>query len=682
MKRLSLVLAALLATGALHAQTPATAEKLFASARHQETTQGDLRAAIETYRKVVAQAGANRALAAQALLRMAECHTKLGDVQARQAYERLVREFGDMPEASTARARIGTAGTAIAEAAVAIDRIVKAGEDITWGDGRVSPDGRYISYTDFSGSGNLMLHDLVSGAERALTGNKDGAWRPGSSYGSTFSPDGKSVAYGWRTYRQAPALNENELRIAVVDAPPGTQARTVHADAEIEFYDAMDWSRDGRWIAVLATRRDRTAQIALVGAKDGSFRSLKTVGWRGPRKMFFSPDGKHLAYDLPSSDTATNRDVFVMATDGSRDTAIVDHAAQDVVMGWSPDGKQLLYASDRSGVVGLWSMPVADGRSAGAPTLVKKEIGSIQSLGLTAAGTLHIVKDTSTLSLQLAPFDRAARRLAGPPVLENFRSARPSWSRDGKRLAYVVTRFDGVRSIAVRDLETGRIREIPMALDYLFEPAWLADGQSLVVFGRDFKGKGGIHRVDVTRGTSLLVAASDASRVKVSSDGNSIFHQIGRATLGPAESARLVQHDLATGASREVRRGDGIGGDLSPDGRLLAAISPSSDGKTSTLVLAPIAADEPVRRVELRDRFFERVTWLPDGKAVVASKRGSGLWAVPIDGSAPTRLDIDIRDWSIEEGIRFDPSGTHIAFFTGKNGREVWALESLATGSR
>ena len=145
MTRLSITLGALLlilGSSSLHAQDAAKVEKLFASARHQETTQGDLRAAIETYRKVVAQSGSNRSLAAQALLRIGECHTKLGDDQARRAYEQVVRDYGDLPEATTARARIGGSARPVA---AKTDRIVKAGEGVTWGDGRVSPDGRYIS---------------------------------------------------------------------------------------------------------------------------------------------------------------------------------------------------------------------------------------------------------------------------------------------------------------------------------------------------------------------------------------------------------------------------------------------------------------------------------------------------------------------------------------------------------
>ena len=179
MTRLSIMLGAMLlvlGSSSLHAQDAARVEKLFASARHQETTQGDLRAAIETYRKVVAQSGSNRSLAAQALMRIGECHTKLGDDQARRAYEQVVRDYGDLPEATTARARIGGSARPVA---AKTDRIVKAGEGVTWGDGRVSPDGRYISYTDWNDTGNLMLHDLTTGTDRNLTGNKD--WSVGAT---------------------------------------------------------------------------------------------------------------------------------------------------------------------------------------------------------------------------------------------------------------------------------------------------------------------------------------------------------------------------------------------------------------------------------------------------------------------------------------------------------------------
>jgi lipopolysaccharide biosynthesis regulator YciM len=52
------------------------------SAMETETVKGDLKGAIEQYRAIVAQTR-DRAVAATALVRMADCYQKLGDAQAR-----------------------------------------------------------------------------------------------------------------------------------------------------------------------------------------------------------------------------------------------------------------------------------------------------------------------------------------------------------------------------------------------------------------------------------------------------------------------------------------------------------------------------------------------------------------------------------------------------------------------
>lgn len=62
----------------------AHADKLLASAQHKATVDGDLKGAIEEYKKIVAGAGTNRALAAQALVRMAVCYQKVGDAEAKK----------------------------------------------------------------------------------------------------------------------------------------------------------------------------------------------------------------------------------------------------------------------------------------------------------------------------------------------------------------------------------------------------------------------------------------------------------------------------------------------------------------------------------------------------------------------------------------------------------------------
>ena len=54
------------------------AERLLQKAILLENVDGNLQAAIEQYKKIVAENGGNRVVAARALLRMAGCYEKLG----------------------------------------------------------------------------------------------------------------------------------------------------------------------------------------------------------------------------------------------------------------------------------------------------------------------------------------------------------------------------------------------------------------------------------------------------------------------------------------------------------------------------------------------------------------------------------------------------------------------------
>ena len=74
------------------------AEVALQAAIKTETVDGSLKGAIEQYKKIAAQPGAGRATVATALLRMGHCYEKLGEAQAKEAraaYERVVRDFGD-----------------------------------------------------------------------------------------------------------------------------------------------------------------------------------------------------------------------------------------------------------------------------------------------------------------------------------------------------------------------------------------------------------------------------------------------------------------------------------------------------------------------------------------------------------------------------------------------------------
>ena len=268
MKRLLFILVATLLTTGLQItnaqRNAAQADKLLAGAQRKATVDGDLKGAIEDYKKIVAEAGNNRALAAQALVRMADCYQKLGDAESRAIYERLVRDYGDQKEpAALARLRLGATGVV---ARVKGDRAVWSGPEAD-GFGTISPDGRFLSYTDWA-TGGLALRDLAAGTDHALTA---GTYAEGWTQFSAISKDGKQIAYEWMDGKVPADARRYELRVAKLQGTSISESRRLFDNQDVTGTAPYDWSPDGKWIAVQVGRKDFTSQIGLVSVQDGSF---------------------------------------------------------------------------------------------------------------------------------------------------------------------------------------------------------------------------------------------------------------------------------------------------------------------------------------------------------------------------------------------------------------------------
>jgi len=246
--------------------------------------------------------------------------------------------------------------------------------------GSVSANGRYLSFIAWD-RGDLSIHDLVTGQNRRIT-HIEQSLSPTSSFAwwSVISPDGAKVAYAWSNQ----GTHVNELRVVRFD---GSEApRVLHNSIEVEV-TPYSWSPDGKWIGVIGSKKDGTKQVGLVDLASGSLRVLKTVGWDDKLdRLFFSPDGKFAAYDLPGGESTVQRDIFVMATDGSRETPAVVHAARESVVGWTREG--LLFVSDRSGSPSIWVQSMKDGRPSGDPKKIRTDSGWLTPLGIANSGPL------------------------------------------------------------------------------------------------------------------------------------------------------------------------------------------------------------------------------------------------------------------------------------------------------
>lgn len=151
---------AVLAGQALLVAQGGSPETQLKAAEQKAEIEGDYRAAIDVYKTVAA--GSNRALVAQAMLRMAEAYQKLGQAaDAQQLHERLIRDYPEQRQAIEARRRLQPANVARAP----VTRLAWSGPE-TNVEGGVSFDGRSLCYSD--ADGDVAIRDL-GGTGRKVT---------------------------------------------------------------------------------------------------------------------------------------------------------------------------------------------------------------------------------------------------------------------------------------------------------------------------------------------------------------------------------------------------------------------------------------------------------------------------------------------------------------------------------
>jgi Tol biopolymer transport system component len=546
--------------------------------------------------------------------------------------------------------------------------LVWQGDKVSIGNS-VSPDGRYVSFIDWN-TGSLWLHDLVTNADRMIvaTNNVSGrAWKAGVER-STISRDGLHVAYSWFDDTKGYALWVANLR---GDPKP----HRLYGAENIAWIEPPDWSPDGKWIAAMIESKDFSRELTVVSVSTGAARILKTGYWPGNMRTFFSPDGKYLAYDLPQQ-SVNARDVWVTALDGTRDVRVVAHRANDVAMGWSPDGKYLLFASDRTGTMALFALEMQDGTPSAVPVALKPDMGFAAPLGVTSGGALFWVTLSGNRggSIQLAQFDLESGAVSSPRDVSSSSqedNTNPSWSADGKFLAYVSTRGRPGEppTIIVRTADGGLVREIAPKLRGYVLSGWNHDSKTLLVVGQESSGRSGAFRLDFGTGEAAFLFATPNSPglnlPTLSLDGQTLYYW--NRTSGPREHVFVARH-LASGAETELVRGPFLGTLLlSPDGRFLATetVDPSTNERVILLVPTDGAGPRALMRVADRGARLSPASWVSNSRSFIVRLQRepegpSELWEVPIDGGSPRKLASGLEAHVFKFAI--SPDGGRVAY--------------------
>jgi len=647
------------------AQKSQSADVLLGAALHQEEVEGNLEAAIETYKKLLAEFPGNRPLAAQAQLHLGFCYEKLGEAQAKEAraaYERVVRDYADQAEiVAQARVRLAALGGPGAGGGLVARRVLT---DASGVGGVLTADGKYIRGLDWD-TGDVVQFEVVSGQTSRITNRGPWPWSKTERAlrDQAFSRDGKQIAYNWAYAKD----QVYQLRIRNLD---GLGLRTLYSEKE-SYVRPLDWSPDAG--SILALRyRDKAKELTLISTADGSVRVLRSITseWFSYQMASFSPDGRSVAFSSVGEGSPPHGDVFLMTADGRNEVVVAGHPAEDQLLRWTPDGRSLVFLSDRSGTWDIWTVHITGGKQQGEPELLKKDFGSDVwgVLGFAPGGSFYYKTYTSSGGLYNGAVDLETGKVLVPPAPVTTRytglPSQVTWSPEGRNLLYLSERGSiglGNNTLTIRSATTGEERLLSPRLRWVNQISWAPDGRSVLAVGFT-ETETGIFRID-TETSGITKLPGEGMIPKLCPDGKTLVF----LKVGPI----IKKRNLDTGEESEVAKAGNMHYDLSPDGREVVF---QVDDAVKTVSLN---GGEP-RELFRGSAQYYGLEWTRDGRYIIVQTVGtasSEIWRVPAQGGTPLKLDLSVPKMG---SFALNPDNRRFAFcVTEESKSELWVLENF-----
>ena len=399
---------------------------------------------------------------------------------------------------------------------------------------RWSPDGRTIAMIENSLSGNLVAAgqlDLIDAAtgeiQRLNITDLTGAYTAVS-----WAPDGKSFLVG-----------KTQELLSHITGRPGLFLEYFLESGAIR---PMFWSNfrtpQGGWgFSTIAVLNDH--QVVLDGFKRNAILqefplSGDERGAPGPkvvttsigfdRQPVYSPDGRHILF---SSNRSGNIDLWMVERATGALSQVTDDPAHDWDPAFSPDNRHILWSSNRGGHMEIW---ISNFDGSGARQ-VSQDGEDAENPTMTPDGQWIIYASANDRKMglwKIRPDGTEASSIHKGTVLI------PEVSPDGRYVLFSFIRgMDYV--IKIVEIDTGEIVpfEIKITLthrnqDVVFGRArWTPDGGGIVYVGQGPKGESGIYVQDFepgqdTHATRRAVAGfSDlysSESLGVSADGKSV----------------------------------------------------------------------------------------------------------------------------------------------------------------
>jgi len=619
------------------AQKQDQAEILLRGAAKKELVDGDIKAAIEQYQRIIASYAGDRAVVARALVGLGQCLEKQGHAEARAAYERVLREFADQAQpAAQARERLEAlpAKDEVAGPKPRLRYLRALGSRLreTPNFLGLAPDGERMAYhlpEEGERKFGIWISDLAGFNARRITSGLVPAW----------SPDGARLVFS------RPGEKPDTATLWVLSLPDGTERRLT------EFPSVFAaWSPDGQSIAFLGfvgkpeDFRAESTGLYVMPAAGGEPQRLSTTGvptWGGRMPLRWSPDSARVSFSRANG--SRNSDLFCYDLKQRKETQLTTDRSANLAAGWSPDGKWAYFTSNRGGAFNLWKTPAPSesGGPAGTPRQVTEFEEDIQFVSQT------------------------------PDCRKMLLVARNSLFRVG-----------------VSGAEGGQ--PVQMVKEGV-APEWLDDATLLMMAGRTYPwghgmpgGHGDLFSVSQSGDSARRITdLGNVARSRLSPDRRLVAYvtldPMPRRLLGnnirlPGSVNRLFVKPVSGGQARlllETQRSDSMA--WSPDSKALAVVC------EDRLVVVP-AGGGPSRTLVTALKPDIGVQWSPDGSFIAYTTKDPGpfedIYVVPAAGGKPRNLtnDPNSEHYAI---FSISPDSRRIAHIKLEKPREEDSIEGL-----
>jgi Tol biopolymer transport system component len=343
-----------------------------------------------------------------------------------------------------------------------------------------SPDRKFLAVPATrspQGSPGIFLVSLEDGTKRRLT--SPSAEHLGDST-PRFSPDGETLAF----VRGASGFAADLYLVPVAGGEPR------RLTSENRWVFGLAWTRDSREV-VFASNRTGLFSLWKVSASGGTPEALP-AGGEDALSPSISRQGNRLAYVRGKTDSNIWRTVG--PTSAERDSPparLISTTREEIDPDFSPDGKRIAFASDRSGNWEIWTC----------------DSQGLNPVPLTSLGTL---------------------------------SGTPRWSPDGQRIAFNSTAA-GSFDIYVMSAEGGPLHRVTTEISQDLGPSWSRDGR-WVYFASNRGGTYQTWKVPAEGGQPVQVTKQEGGQAFESPDGKFVYYlKSGGVWRVPAEGGEEVR---------------------------------------------------------------------------------------------------------------------------------------------